>query len=61
MTISNLDEKFSSLKQFIAKNGKDGVVITFSGGVDSTTLASICCEVLGEKAVAVNAKLPTYS
>jgi pyridinium-3,5-biscarboxylic acid mononucleotide sulfurtransferase len=60
MTRSNLDGKFSSLKQFIAEKGKDGVVIAFSGGVDSATLASVCREVLGEKAVAVIAKSPTY-
>ena len=56
----SMDEKFSSLKRFIIEKGKDGVVIAFSGGVDSTTLASICREVLGEKVVAVIAQSPTY-
>jgi uncharacterized protein len=60
ITTNNLDEKSSSLKQFIAEKGKEGVVIAFSGGVDSATLASICREVLGEKVVAVIAKSPTY-
>lgn len=54
------DEKFLNLKRFIAEKGKEGVVIAFSGGVDSATLASVCREVLGEKAVAVVAKSPTY-
>lgn len=54
------DEKFLNLKRFIAEKGKEGVVIAFSGGVDSATLASVCREVLEEKAVAVVAKSPTY-
>ena len=48
-------------KQFIAEKGKDGVVIAFSGGVDSSTLAAVSHEVLGEKAVAVIAQSPTYT
>ncbi len=55
------DEKFLNLNRFIAEKGKDGAIIAFSGGVDSATLASVCREVLGEKAVAVAAKSPTYS
>ncbi len=53
--------KLDNLKQFIAEKGKDGVVIAFSGGVDSSTLAALTHEVLGEKAVAVIAKSPTYT
>ncbi len=49
------------LKRFIADKGKDGVVIAFSGGVDSSTLAAISYEVLAEKAVAVIAQSPTYT
>jgi len=56
----SLDKRLSELKQFIVEKGKDGVVIAFSGGVDSATLASVCREVLGEKVVAVVAKSPTY-
>ena len=49
------------LKEFICDKGKDGVVIAFSGGVDSSTLAAITYQVLGEKAVAVIAQSPTYT
>ncbi|HTY74472.1 MAG TPA: ATP-dependent sacrificial sulfur transferase LarE [Candidatus Nanoarchaeia archaeon] len=61
MTTGNLDQKYADLKKFIAEKGKHGVVIAFSGGVDSSTLAAICHDVLGEKAVAVIAKSPTYT
>lgn len=37
-----------------------GVVIAYSGGVDSTFLAVIAREVLGERALAVTAVSPTY-
>jgi uncharacterized protein len=58
--METLDEKCGKLKCFIKEKGKDGVVIAFSGGVDSSTLAAICHDVLGERAVAVTAKSPTY-
>jgi uncharacterized protein len=56
-----LNRKLDDLKRFIADVGKDGVVIAFSGGVDSTTLAAITYHMLGNKAVAVVAQSPTYS
>lgn len=56
----SLDEKYEKLRRFILDKGKDGVVIAFSGGVDSSTLAAICQDLLGEKAVAVTAASPTY-
>jgi uncharacterized protein len=55
------EEKYEELKQFIKKKGKEGAVIAFSGGVDSSTLAAVCHDVLGEKVVAVTAKSPTYT
>jgi uncharacterized protein len=58
---TNIDQKCADLKRFIAEKGKDGVVIAFSGGVDSSTLAAVCRDVLGEKVVAVIAKSPTYT
>ncbi len=59
--MSNLDEKYEKLKRFIYEKGKDGVVIAFSGGVDSSTLAAVCHDILGEKAVAATAISSTYT
>lgn len=59
--MEEIEEKYSHLKQFIEEKGKDGVVVAFSGGVDSSTLAAVCYNILGEKAVAVTAKSPTYT
>jgi pyridinium-3,5-biscarboxylic acid mononucleotide sulfurtransferase len=59
--MGDLSGKIEQLKRFIREAGKDGVVIAFSGGVDSSTLAAVTREVLGEKAVAVIAKSPTYT
>ena len=56
-----LNRKLEELKCFIAEKGKDGVVIAFSGGVDSSTLAAISHEVLGTKALAAIAQSPTYT
>ncbi len=55
------DRKLGELKRYIKEKGKNGVVIAFSGGVDSSTLAAISHGVLGEKAVAVTAESPTYT
>ena len=51
--MEELSVKLEQLRSFIRETGKDGVVIAFSGGVDSSTLAAVSHEVLGEKAVAV--------
>jgi pyridinium-3,5-biscarboxylic acid mononucleotide sulfurtransferase len=59
--MEELNYKLEQLKCFIAEKGKDGVVIAFSGGVDSSTLAALSYQVLGEKAVAVIAQSPTYT
>ncbi len=59
--MGDLEHKLAKLKAFIADVGKDGVVVAFSGGVDSSTLAAISHQVLGSKAIAVIAKSPTYT
>jgi uncharacterized protein len=59
--MKNLDQKYEGLKRFIEEKGKDGVVIAFSGGVDSSTLAAVCHTILGERVVAVTAESPTYT
>ncbi len=61
VSLQVLNRKLEELKRFIADKGKDGVIIAFSGGVDSSTLAAISHEVLGEKVVAVIAQSPTYT
>ena len=59
--MEKLNDKLELLKHFIKEKGKDGAVVAFSGGVDSSTLAALSHEVLGEKAVAVIAQSPTYT
>ena len=59
--LQDLNSKLKLLKEFILEKGKDGVVIAFSGGVDSSTLAALSHELLGEKATAVIAQSPTYT
>lgn len=58
--MEGLHEKYKNLRPFIQEKGKDGAIIALSGGVDSSTLAAVCYNVLGESAVAVTAKSPTY-
>jgi len=55
-----LREKYEKLKLFIKEKGKNGAIIAFSGGVDSSTLAAISFDVLRDKVVAVTATSPTY-
>jgi pyridinium-3,5-biscarboxylic acid mononucleotide sulfurtransferase len=59
--MEDLNRKLEELKQFIKTKGRAGVVIAFSGGVDSSTLAAVSHSVLGEKVVAVTAQSPTYT
>jgi uncharacterized protein len=59
--MEDLNRKLEGLKNFIKEKGKDGVVIAFSGGVDSSTLAALSYEVLGGRSVAVIAQSPTYT
>jgi uncharacterized protein len=58
---AKLEAKLEELKKYVAEKGRDGVVIAYSGGVDSTTLAAVCRQVLGDKAAAVIAQSPTYT
>ncbi len=58
--MTSLNEKYEALKQFIMEKGKEGVLIAFSGGVDSTTLAAVAYELLEDNVVAVTAKSPSY-
>lgn len=57
----SLEEKYEEMRRFVEEKGRGGVVIAFSGGVDSSTLAAISHEVLAERAVAVTARSPTYT
>lgn len=59
--MESLDTKLGKLKAYIAQVGKDGVVVAFSGGVDSSTLAAVTHQVLGDKVIAVIAQSPTYT
>ena len=59
--MENLSRKLEALRNFIKETGKDGVVIAFSGGVDSSTLAAVTHQILGDKVVAVIANSPTYT
>jgi uncharacterized protein len=59
--MEDLSQKLEKLKNYIKKKGKDGVVVAFSGGVDSSTLAAVTHEILGEFAVAVIAQSATYT
>jgi len=56
----HLYSKLEELKKYILEKGQNGVVIAFSGGVDSTTLAALAHQLLGDRAVAVIAQSPTY-
>ncbi len=50
----NIDDKFARLKEILSATG--GALVAFSGGVDSTLLAKVAFDVLGDKALAVTVK-----
>ncbi|MFO7578579.1 MAG: ATP-dependent sacrificial sulfur transferase LarE [Pelovirga sp.] len=54
-----LEEKYTQLKTALA--GMDSVLVAFSGGVDSTFLLRVACDVLGcDRVIALTATSPTY-
>ena len=58
-TETGTDEKLSALKSALA--GMNHVIVAYSGGVDSTFLAAVANEVLGDAALAVTAKSPSLA
>lgn len=56
--MKSVDQKFEKLQQILA--GMESVVIGYSGGVDSTFLAKVAADVLGDKALCVAALSESY-
>ncbi len=56
--MNQLEQKYQQLKTVLQEMGS--VVIGYSGGVDSTFLAKVATDVLGDKALSVAAISPSY-
>lgn len=54
----NVKTKFEKLKEILAGTG--GIAVAFSGGVDSTFLAKVSHDILGDKMMAVTARSTTF-
>ena len=55
----SLDEKNAKLRELIA--GYGALIVAYSGGVDSTYLAGVAHEVLGDEALAVTSRSPSVA
>ncbi|MDM7998417.1 MAG: ATP-dependent sacrificial sulfur transferase LarE [Dehalococcoidia bacterium] len=56
--MTSAEEKLSKMKEWLS--GLDGVLVAFSGGADSTLLLKVCCDVLGDRVLAVTADSPVH-